>query len=570
MPSFEDAAQWASKLGSSPVVAQVLHNRGCRTIEDARAFLNPKMEGLHAPELLPNILTAASRLARAVADKEKITLYGDYDVDGMTGLAVLHSMLRLANANVHWYVPHRLEEGYGVNIEAIRKIIADGTKLIVTIDCGISANEPLAIARQAGVEVIITDHHKVPEILPDVLAIVHPALPGSQYPNPDLSGSGVAFKLAWQLALTLTGSQRVAQPMRDLLLESMCLAALGIIADVVPLIGENRIFATFGLKALPTTKHVGLKALLDASSLAGQSLDAYHVGFVLAPRLNACGRMGHAALAVELLTDAPPQRSHQIAQYLTQQNELRQKVEREITEEAFEMVRQKGLDQPQNRAIVLANEKWHAGVIGIVASRLVDKFHRPAVMIALSSEGGQGSGRSIPGYNLHDGLKACEGHLISCGGHAMAGGLRIERDKIEAFAAAFAEHAGKHVHPQELHGTLNIDATATLNSLDHNLAAHLGKLAPFGQANQPALLAFEKCKIVGQPKRMGRAGNTLCLTLGQNGLTMRAIGFGMGESADSLGGIGLIDVAAEPTINSFNGRQSVELKIKDIRLPTTT
>jgi single-stranded-DNA-specific exonuclease len=571
---FEGAADLARQLGTSPLVAQVLHNRGASTLEAARGFLQPRMDALHDPRLMPNIEAAASRLAAAVARKEHITLYGDYDVDGMTGLAILRGVLAAAGASVECYVPHRLEEGYGVNVEAVQKILAGPTRLIVTVDCGIGGAEPLELARQAGVDVIVTDHHQLPERLPHAVAIVHPNLPGQGvagatggYPNPDLSGSGVAFKLAWQLARTLAGRDRLDAPMRDLLLESMCLAALGIIADVVPLVGENRIFAAYGLKALATTKHVGLRALIDSSGLAGKPLDAYHVGFVLAPRLNACGRMGHAALAVELLTTAPPQRSIEIAQYLTGQNEQRQKVEHEITDQAVEMVRARGMDRDECRAIVLAGENWHGGVIGIVASRLVDRFHRPTVLIALDGEAGQGSGRSVPGFNLHDALAACAPYLLTFGGHAMAAGLRIARNQVDAFAAAMNHQAQGLIATERLRGVLAIDAEATVGGLDHNLAAHLARLAPFGQGNPSPVLALRGCRLIGQPKRMGRNGNTLCLTLGQNGTTMRAVGFGMGDLVDELPGINVIDVAAEPTINNFNGRSSVELKLRDVLLP---
>jgi single-stranded-DNA-specific exonuclease len=566
-PAFDGAADLARQLGTSPLVAQVLHNRNASTLDAARDFLQPRMDALHDPRLMPNIEVAASRLAQAVRDRQHITLYGDYDVDGMTGLAILRNVLAAAGASVEYYVPHRLEEGYGVNADALRKILAGPTKLIVTVDCGIGGAEALDLARQAGVDVIVTDHHQLPERLPNALAIVHPALPGCGYPNPDLSGSGVAFKLAWQLARTLAGRDKLDAPMRELLLESMCLAALGIIADVVPLLGENRIFAAYGLKALPTTKHVGLRALIDCSGLAGRSLDTYDVGFMLAPRLNACGRMGHAALAVELLTTAPPQRSIEIAQYLSSQNEQRQKVEREIVDQAAAMVRERGMDRDDCRAIVLAGESWHAGVIGIVASRLVEQFHRPTVLIALDGDAGQGSGRSVPGFNLHEALVECSVYLRTFGGHAMAAGLRIDKAKVDDFAAAMNRCAMSRIEPAQLQGVQSIDAEATVRQLDYNLAAHLGKLAPFGQGNPAPVLAFRDCRVIGQPKRIGRNGNTLCLTLGQDGATIRAIGFGMGDLVDELPGVNRIDVAAEATINTFNGRTSVELKLRDVHLP---
>lgn len=566
-PAFDGAEDLARQLGTSPVVAQILHNRGASSLEQARDFLNPRMNLLHGPELLCDIEPAARRIAAAIAAKEKITIYGDYDVDGMTSVAILDACLRMLGGQVDYYVPHRLEEGYGVNDDAIRKIIASGTRLLVTVDCGISAAEPLALATAAGIDVIVTDHHKPSAQLPKVLAIVHPALEGGTYPNAHLCGAGVAFKLAWQVAKTVAGRERLDTPMRDFMIEAMALAALGTIADVVPLVGENRIFATFGLAALPNTKHAGLRALLDSSGLAGEKLDAFHVGYVLAPRLNACGRMGHAAMAVELLTTAPAQRSLEIATYLNQQNESRQKVEREIADQAVEMVQARGMDRDDHPAIVLASDQWHGGVIGIVASRLVDRFHRPAVLIALGPDSGQGSGRSIAGFNLHDALAACSEHLLGFGGHAMAAGLRIAPDKIEPFTAAFVRHAREFIPTGQMQGTLHVDARCSLRSLDHNLASHLGKLAPFGQANPSPLLAFESCRVLCPPKRMGRNGGTINLVLGQNGANIRAVGFGMGDLVDELVGINEVHVAGEPVINSFNGRTSVELKLKDVQIP---
>ncbi|MCK4602092.1 MAG: single-stranded-DNA-specific exonuclease RecJ, partial [Phycisphaerae bacterium] len=452
-PPYEGAADLARRLGTTSLVAQVLHNRGIDEAEAGTAFLNPKLTDLHDPGLLAGAEAAAQRIARAVADRERILIYGDYDVDGITGVAILHALLSMLDADVHYYIPHRIEEGYGVNIDAVRKLTGHGAKLLITVDCGIGAVEPLAAAAAAGLDVIITDHHSPPETLPQAVAIVHPSVPPGSYPNVDLAGAGVAFKLAWQVAKAISGpnaSGRVDGPMRDFLLDATCLAALGTIADVVPLLGENRVLAVYGLRGLPATKHVGLRALIASARLTGEKLDAYHVGFVLAPRLNACGRMGHAQLAVELLTNAPEARAKKIADYLAKQNTKRQRVERAITEQAVEMIETRGLDDPANRAIVLACEDWHSGVIGIVASRIVGRYHRPAVLIAVNAAGGQGSARSIAGFNMRDALEACGEHLISFGGHAMAGGLRIEQGKIDTFSEAMLQYAGENISDQQL------------------------------------------------------------------------------------------------------------------------
>jgi len=564
-PPYAGADDLARRLRTAPLVAQVLHNRGIDDVDAAAAFLNPKLTDLHDPSDLPDIDAAAERIAQAVAHKQRIVIYGDYDVDGITGVAILRACLAMLGADVHYYVPHRLDEGYGVNAEAVRKIAADGTGLMITVDCGVSAVEPLKAADEAGMDVIVTDHHTPGQSLPPAVAVVHPSLPGGKYPNGDLCGAGVAFKLAWQVARQVCGETRVDEPMKEFLLEATCLAALGTIADVVPLVGENRSLAVHGLRGLPETKHPGLQALLASAKLTDGKLDAYHVGFVLAPRLNACGRMGHARLAVELLTHIEPGRARKIADYLAQQNTKRQRVERAITAEAVEMVQSQGLDADEHRAIVLGSDGWHGGVIGIVASRLVDKFNRPAVMVAFNEQGGQGSARSVPGFHMRDALAACAEHLVSFGGHAMAGGLRVAAEKFADFAEAFGAYARANLADEQLTPTLEIDAETTLAALHYNVANHLGRLAPHGQGNPPPLVAVRGCELVMPPKRMGRSGAVVGMLLRQGDAKMRAVGFGMGDLADDLVGVDRVDVVAQPTLNHFNGNTSVELQLKDVR-----
>ncbi len=565
-PAHEAAEELARQLHITPLLVQLLHNRGIDDAEEARAFLNPKLADLHDPLALSGVEAAAKRVARAVADKERIVIYGDYDVDGITAVAILHAALRMVGADVHYYVPHRLDEGYGVNDEAVRRLIAAGCGLMITVDCGISAAGPLAKAKNAGIDVIVTDHHTPPDDLPDAAAIIHPNLPPGSYPNGDLAGAGVAFKLAWQIAREICGQTRVDETMRQFLLDATCLAALGTIADMVDLRGENRVLATFGLAGLPATKHVGLRALLASANLEAKKLDAFHVGYVLAPRLNACGRMGHAGLAVELLTGASQERCREIAAHLDKKNTERQRIERQITDEAVEMVRTVGLDGDEHRAIVLASDNWHGGVIGIVASRLVERFSRPAIMIAINGQGrGQGSGRSIPGFHMRDALAACAEHLESFGGHAMAGGLRVARGDIDAFAEAFGRYAREHLPAEQLTPTLHIDAECTLATLSYNVVEHMHRLAPFGQGNPPPLVAVRACELPMPPKRIGRNGRAVSMFLRQDGCSIRAVGFAMGDLADMLAGVRRVDVAAEPTLNTFNGRTNVELKLRDVK-----
>jgi len=562
---FDDAEAMGRSLHVHPLVAQVLHNRGLDDPVVAGKFLDPKLTDLHDPELLSGAVEAAGRIAHAVSAGQKIVIYGDYDVDGITGTAILHAILRMVDAKVEYYVPHRLEEGYGLNIEAVDKLIAGGAELMVTVDCGISAVQPVARAVAAGLEVIVTDHHSPGSELPPASVIVHPSLPGSEYPNANLAGAGVAFKLAWQVARTICGSNRVDDKMRQFLLDATCFAALGTIADVVPLLGENRVLARYGLSGLSGTEHVGLRALMASASLVGQKLDAYHVGFVLGPRLNAAGRMGHASLAVEMLTGASPERSSEIAQYLDEQNTERRKVQDEITAEAIEMIESKGLAAPGLHAIVVGSENWHGGVIGIVASRLVGRFGRPAIVCSLREDSAQGSARSIEGFNIYTALAACGDHLEGFGGHAMAAGLTIDRRKLDAFSDAFVSYASSHISAEQLTPVLKIDATTTLADLSYDTVRNLSKMAPFGRGNAAPVVAVKDCQVLTGPRRIGRSGTTISMTLGHQAASMRAVGFGMGDLAEMLVGVNAVDVAFEPQLNTFRGNTTVQAMLRDVR-----
>ena len=383
-PAADEIGSLSRVLSCSPVIAQMLFNRGITTPEQAAAFLHPEFKNLCSPKLLPNMDKAAERIAQAVREKQKIVLYGDYDVDGITGTTMLWHTLRAAGADVSTYIPHRVDEGYGLNTAAITQLVEGGAKLIVTIDCGISGIEPIAAAQAAGVDVIVSDHHEIPAILPNAHAIVHPRLEGSAYPNPDLCGAGVAFKLAWCICQKLSNAEKVTAPYRALLVEFAALAALGTIADVVPLVGENRILVKHGLTQLARTGSAGLVALMDAAGYGdGRKLDTIAVGFALAPRLNAAGRMGHASEAVELLTTATPERAAEIAKFLEAQNRQRQATERQILIQAREQIAaHMAASSVLPHVIVVEHASFHAGVVGIVASRIVDQFHRPTFVLA--------------------------------------------------------------------------------------------------------------------------------------------------------------------------------------------
>jgi len=549
-----------------PVVAQLLINRGLSPGQSCDGFLSPQLRDLHPPDLLPGVTAAAQRIVEAVREKRRIVLYGDYDVDGTTGVAILWHVLRLAGGEVSFYVPHRIEEGYGLNLEATSRLADEGAELIVSVDCGITAVEVADALAGRGVELIITDHHTPHERIPRAAAIVHPTV-GGAYPNPHLSGSGVAFKLAWAIAQRLCGAERVAPEHRELLKELLPLAALGTIADVVPLVGENRIIARHGLHALPTTRLAGLRALIESAGLRGEKISCYDVGFKLAPRINAAGRMGHARLAVELFTRADANRAQEIALYLEEHNRARQSMERKLVKQACEMIERDNLAADSRRAIVLAAEGWHAGVIGIVAARVVGRYHRPTVMIALADGEGQGSARSIRNFDLAEALGECAGHLLAHGGHAAAAGLRIAGDRVPAFTEAFINIANNRLTADDLTPKLRLDAEVSLEVMTMPTAEAIIGLGPFGVGNPKPLLATDWVELAAEPRRVGSSGDHLQATFCQGGMQLRGIGFGLAGELEDLKQHRRCRVAFEPIINDFNGRRSVEMQIVDFQFP---
>jgi single-stranded-DNA-specific exonuclease len=570
----ERAGELAARLKTSPLLAQILLNRGISEQQACLDFLRPMPKGLADPGLMPNLKVAAERIARAIRDKERVVIYGDYDVDGITATAILWHAIRLLGGEVDYYIPHRIDEGYGLNAEALAQICDGGAKVIVTVDCGITAVEQAKVACDRGVDLIITDHHEwhVEEvegerrpIFPHCLTIVHPRLPGSAYPNPHICGAGVAFKLAWGIGLAVCGADRVDASFREYLVEATALAALGTIADVVPLVGENRIMAHWGLGGLKKSQLHGIQALIASANLTGQQLDSYHVGFLLAPRLNACGRMGHAREAVEMLTKADAARAAEIAGYLEKKNRERQAMERQILEQALEQVTLNKFDQDDCRAIVLGGEGWHAGVIGIVASRIVDRMHRPTIMIATTNGHGQGSGRSIPGFNLARALEACGQHLEAFGGHEMAAGLKIQTENLAAFRAAFCEHATTVLSPEMMVPELQLECLAELNSLTDALVKDLKRLGPFGHGNRKPLICCRGLTIAGPPRRVGKTGDHLQLYVKQGAASMKCIAFNFGGMIEQLRTGTVVDLAVEPQINEYMGRTSVELEVKDLQ-----
>ncbi len=552
-------------------MSRVLGARGLTDAGAAEAFLEPSLSSLHDPSTLPDLDRAAERILRAARGGEKVVIYGDYDVDGISATAILYHTLRaIAPAcRVESYVPHRVDEGYGINAEAIRALAGDGARVIVSVDCGITAAIPARVAREAGVDLIITDHHTPPEReedLPEAYACVHPTRPGSAYPFGSLSGSAVAFKLAWRLATMGEGTERVSPALREVLLDGLALASLGVIADVVPLVGENRVIARHGLSRLRRVPIEGLAALIEASGLSGQKIREEDVGFRLAPRLNACGRMGHAREAVELLTTAGGERARAIAEELTRQNDRRRALERAIFDQACERAEASGQCGDDHRCIVLADPGWHQGVVGIVCSRLIERYHRPTLLFQDHGEECHGSGRSIDGFSLIGALRECEPLLAGFGGHEMAAGVRVASGKLDDFRERFREVCNARIEPQGLVPYIDYDTHASIEELTIDGVSRLERLAPFGRGNPAVCLRLGGVRVAGRATTFGSTNHHLSVTVAADGGPMlRLIAWGQAAWAERLGHGAEIEALIVPGISTWGGRARVECVIKDWR-----
>lgn len=556
----------SSRLRIPPLLAEVIAARGCTTVESAQSFLAKRLMDLHDPEGLPGISVAADRIVAAVQAGRRITVYGDYDVDGVTATSLLWHCLQLSGATVDYYIPSRLEEGYGLNCEALRQLHAeDPRRLVVTVDCGITSVAEAALAAELGLELIITDHHQFADTLPEGAVLVHPRLPGG-YPFGDLCGVGVAFKLAWAVCARLGDGRKASPRMREFLLAAIGLTAIGTIADVVPLVGENRVLVHFGLASLVERSGPGLKALLQVAGLADRTqLQSEDIGYAVAPRINAAGRLGQARLAVELLTTSDPERALALATYLDELNRNRQTVERKMLKQAKELVAERP-DWQDERALVLAHEEWHPGVIGIVASRVAEHFQRPAIMISIHGVNGlaQGSGRTFAGFNLHEGLTACRHLLVGYGGHHAAAGLKIQPSGIDDFRAAFSRFvADNHtVRPGE--SELAVDAEVRLGDLNVRSVTALESLGPFGAQNPRPVFVASGVEFVAPPRKIGEGERHLSIQVRQQGDSLRGIAFGKADWADEMVQVsGPISICFQPTINRFQGRERVEFQLLD-------
>lgn len=555
--NLETVRSLARSCGFTPLAAAALCARGIDTPEAARAFLETDPAKLHDPMLLPDMAKARDTIRRAIEQGKKIAVFGDYDVDGVTSTCVMTRVLRSLGADVRHYIPDRLSEGYGLSMGAMDRLAQDGIGLIVTVDSGVSAFEEIARARELGMEVVVTDHHECREELPDANAVVNPKRADSTYPFAELAGVGVAFKLA--CALAGDGQQRaVLEQYADLV-------ALGTVADVMPLVGENRIIVAAGLRRMAETQNVGLSMLLHESGQQGKRLTASTISFILAPRINAAGRLGHADMAAELFLTDDPRRAQTLAMALCEQNKQRQATENQILEQALQKLRRE-YDPLEDQVIVLAGEDWHHGVIGIVSSRICDRYACPTVLIALEDGIGKGSGRSVKGFNLYEALCDSAPLLERFGGHELAAGLTIREENIQQFHENMEAWAREHVNPQELMPILHIDCPIAPEFISTEATRGLDVLEPFGMGNpQPV---FSMCDLLVEEITPISSDRHVRLTLSKDGQTYTAMLFGTGQGGCGFAQGNYVDAAFCLEINEYRGRCSVQLVIRDIQLST--
>lgn len=555
-------------LGLGKVTSTILVGRGIDTEQVAKKFLEPRLLDLYPPQLLYGMKTAATRIKKAVENQEQIYLYGDYDVDGVTSIALLYECLTMLHSKVAYYIPNRLQEGYGLNIPAVHKIVEAKGQLMITVDCGINAIEAVQEANKLGIEVIITDHHELGAELPPAFAIINPKDHRANYPCKGIAGVGVAFKLAWAVCQEFSDNPNKVMPEhRKFLLDALSLVSLGTIADVAPLIDENRIFAKFGLITLSHTQQVGIQALKDVSACNHtMPVTSEHIGFRLGPRLNAMGRLEDSLSCVELLITQDRAHAYALAKKLDLQNQRRKSIQENIYCSAKDMI--KNLNMETHKVLTLAQEGWHPGVVGIVATRLQEEFYRPILMIALSDGEGRGSGRSVPGFHLFQALQHAEQYLLAYGGHEMAAGFRIKKEQIENFAHCMNQHANQILTPEHLQPSLAVSASVSLRDINWNLIEELEKLAPFGEGNHEPLLLAEHIEIVKNPgvERYGSHGDHLGFRVRENDSIFRVIAFGQGKLFEQIQSAQFCDLVFTPKKNTWGGNNYIQLQVKDIHL----
>ena len=539
------------KYGLSELLANILVGRNIIEENQIKVFLEPTRNDFYDPFLLPDMEIAVPRIINAIENKEKIVIYGDYDVDGITSISVLKKFLEDRGLEVSEHIPNRLDEGYGLNKEAIDEINKSGCKLMITVDCGISGLEEVEYANSLGIETIITDHHEPLDELPKAIAVIDAKIKTNKYPFNQLAGVGVVFKLIQAISIKLGLDEKEY-------LKYLDLVCIGTISDIVPLVDENRVIAKLGLKLVEVTRNIGLRTLLD--SIGYKKINSMSVSFGIAPRINACGRMGHADEALKLFLTNDKTEAIRLTQKLNDYNKERQDIEKNIFEEALNKINEENIEEKS--AIVLGGDNWHHGVIGIVASKITDMYFKPSILICFEDNKGKGSGRSIPGFDLHKALCETSQYLEKYGGHAMAVGLSLSKEKFEDFKKVFQEYAdSKNIN--EIIPIINIDKLITEKELNLEAVRDLEKLEPFGEANKCPLIAYKNLRI--DSIRVLTEGKHMKLTLKtEKNNIITAMGFNMGYRAEEYLIGDKVDIVGTLEINAFNGNENIQFNLKDI------
>lgn len=543
---------------SSEIIARVLANRGIKSVTGSKEFFNPQLNQLYNPYKMRDMDIATDRIITNIRSKIPIMIYGDYDVDGTTGASMLYLALTELGAKVIPYIPNREKEGYGLSKIGIDKAKEFGVNLIVTCDCGINAFEPIKYANSLKIDVIITDHHIPDENLPDAYAILNPRRTDCDYPFKDLCGGGVGFKLACAL------SEKMDQP-EDLMYKYLDLVTLGTCADMVAIKDENRIIVKHGLKLLSNGSKPGIAALLKLVGLENKSISVGQLVFGVAPKINAAGRLGDANRSVELLTTTDKQRAKSLADELMRENHKRQIIQQEVVDTAFNMIHA-NIDLKNERAIVLAGKEWHQGVIGIVASKVKEEFHRPTVIISYDKNGiGKGSARSISGLDLYNALAASSKYLVDFGGHAMAAGLTVKEKSFDKFKKEFTKYVNNTINDEQLIPSIKLEGILKLKDIDSRFIDFLDKLAPYGPGNMRPGFVSKRVEIVGNPRVIGN-GDHIIFKVRQSQKVVSAIGFNMSEHYEKLIKGLPIDLAYVVEVNEWQGRELVQLNVRDIKM----
>ncbi|MBI4563937.1 MAG: single-stranded-DNA-specific exonuclease RecJ [Planctomycetes bacterium] len=566
MPSHRPlAGTLAQGLGISPVTAHVLINRGIGDAAAARAFLQAELAHLHDPMLFSQMPRAVQRLERALRDGEGIGIFADYDVDGTTGAAVLYKYFSMLGRTARTYVPHRVTEGYGLSAAAVDFFAQAGVKVLITVDCGTNDHAEIERARERGMDVLVVDHHETPTRASAAAALINPKA-DDRYPFKGITSVGIAFKVAWALSKGVGRARPAGTRFEEFLLDAMGYVALGTVADVAPLVGENRVFVSYGLKALGSCRSAGLRALAERA-MGGdvKAFDTFDISFKLAPRLNALGRVGRAEDTLELLVCEDSVRIEELLNLMESANRARREIEDAIYRQAVEQVERRP-ELQRDAVLVVADERWHVGVVGIVASRLVERFGRPAFVLAIEDGMARGSGRSVDGFRLHEALEASRDLLVSGGGHAKAAGVGVRRERLEEFRRRVNEHAADVLRDAPQEAVLEIDEEVRLSEVTRGLVRELDRLAPFGEGNAPPRLAASHVRVAGPPRLMGKKNDHLSFHVRDgSGPALRAVAFGRADAFDRTAAATTLSLAFRPVLNAWKGRESVELHVDDIK-----